>query len=261
MPFIKKLPIDYFTRPSLCYNDVFLWHGDNVFVMDNHKSALWCWMQMCNPNEQYNFMHIDKHYDMLDCYKSADLVKLYPTMSFDEYCSAERDDGYKLMRWDNFIRAGFEKFPQWFNSAIFVTQKVGDIGTWRKNKLRFQEECPMDMNWVVGQYIEETSEGLSGITDGCADKKWIVSFDLDVFFSSCDDKVLIFSDEYIRLIARKLQRAMSNIQVLTIAISPDCLPGVGEDDLYANWQQGIRILKLMSEEIPAMRELIQQANW
>lgn len=58
MPFIKELPIDYFARPSFCYNDVFLWQGDNVFVMDNHKSALWCWMQMCSPDEKYNFMHI-----------------------------------------------------------------------------------------------------------------------------------------------------------------------------------------------------------
>ena len=62
---IKPLPDGYCDMASFCFNNVFLWQSEKVFVMDNHMAALWGWLQVCNPQEKYNFMHIDRHYDML----------------------------------------------------------------------------------------------------------------------------------------------------------------------------------------------------
>lgn len=32
--------------------------------MDNHLAAAWCWMQECDADTRYNFMHIDRHNDL-----------------------------------------------------------------------------------------------------------------------------------------------------------------------------------------------------
>ena len=46
------------------------WQNGNVYVMDNHRDAAWCWLQQCNLRDRYNFMHVDQHYDLLDTYYS-----------------------------------------------------------------------------------------------------------------------------------------------------------------------------------------------
>jgi len=47
-------------------NDNFLWQSDSLYVMDNHRLALWCWWQYLDNNPGYiNFVHIDRHYDAL----------------------------------------------------------------------------------------------------------------------------------------------------------------------------------------------------
>ena len=45
-----------------CHSNL-LWKEDEkpIYIMDNHLSALWCWMQECDPDGKYNFMHIDRH--------------------------------------------------------------------------------------------------------------------------------------------------------------------------------------------------------
>lgn len=42
---IRHLPADYYKQQSDFDNLVFLWKTNNVYVMDNHLAAAWCWMQ------------------------------------------------------------------------------------------------------------------------------------------------------------------------------------------------------------------------
>ena len=44
---------------------------------------------------------------------------------------------------------------------------------------------------------------------------------------------------------------ISNIQTLTIALSPDCVKG---EDMEEKWHNSFRILKIMSEEIELLKE-------
>jgi len=80
--------------------------------------------------------------------------------------------------------------------------------------------------------------------------------DLDFFFSS-DSHIQFFSDDLIRHIAEILQRNLSNIAVLTIALSPDCLGG---KNLRERWENGFRLLRIMSEQIECLRLLFDDAN-
>ena len=70
---IKRMPDDYFNHPSFCCDDVMLWQNGKIYVMDNHRDATWCWFHQCRDGERYNFMHIDRHYDMGDYYYDEDL--------------------------------------------------------------------------------------------------------------------------------------------------------------------------------------------
>lgn len=252
---VKEMPEDYHMQISFFENDVLLWQNANVYVMDNHRDAAWCWLQQCKVEESYNFMHIDQHYDMLDCFYSNALssVDRNPMMPYDEFACLTKDEkgGCKLFRWDNYIRIMYELRPNWFNTNLFVTQEYGDARGegWGHKRMDIQETSPIYLLYAITQnLIEKWSTFLKSENESL---KWIVNLDLDVFFCHDYDHVRIFSDSYIRSFARQLQQAMDNIQVLSIAISPDCLEGKRMKD---KWDSGFRVLRIMAEEIDALQE-------
>ena len=130
---------------SFCFNNVFMWQNDKVFVMDNHMAALWGWLQVCDPQKKYNFMHIDRHYDMLECFKDEDLepVKKNPNLAFEEFHNLKRKDGeFQAFRWDNYImefvlmsgnfghnrdHSYFEKYPYLVRKCVSFGRRVGDL--------------------------------------------------------------------------------------------------------------------------------------
>lgn len=253
---VKKIPVNYYEQTSFFENDVMLWQNDKVYVMDNHRDAAWCWLQQCKQEEQYNFMHIDQHYDLLDCYYSEplDAINNNPNMAYDEFASLMRDEKceYKLFRWDNYIRIMHELRPNWFNTNLFITQGYGGDANsegWGHEKMRIQETTPLYLLFAICQNIID--KWSSNLQSGNENLKWIVNFDLDVFFCHEYDHVKIFSDSYIRKVAKLLQEAINNIQVLTIAISPDCLEGKG---MMNRWTSGFRVLRILAEEIDALQE-------
>jgi len=257
---IKELPPDYFNHVSYCYNDVFLWQSGNVYVMDNHRSAAWCWLQACNPEQEYNFMHIDRHYDLLDCFEDCDLQPLLSNskIPFEYFCNLRRSDGdFRVFRWDNYIMASSMMNPGWFHTNIFLTHKEGDKECkWGHKSLIIREEDPLFIEWCMQQFIGEPSRDLDGFEGEDFRNSWIVNLDLDFFFSS-DSHIQFFSDDLIRHIAEILQRNLSNIAVLTIALSPDCLGG---KNLRERWENGFRLLRIMSEQIECLRLLFDDAN-
>jgi hypothetical protein len=45
--------------------DNLLWRLDRLYVMDNHRLALWCWWQRLPESERWHYLHVDCHYDAL----------------------------------------------------------------------------------------------------------------------------------------------------------------------------------------------------
>lgn len=258
---IKELPKDYSNYSSSTYGEVFLWKEGIIYVMDNHKSALWCWLQECKSTQKYNFMHIDRHYDMLECFKDADLepLKKNPTLTFDEYSGLMQEDRqFKVFRWDNFIMAGYTLYPDWFHTNIFLTQKEGNIGkSWGHTAPKLREEDPLYMDWCIRQYIGEPAKNLDGFQGRDYRLKWIVSLDLDVFYTKDDYHIQLFSDDYIRRIAEILNKYQKKIAVLTIALSPDCLGGNTHAE---KWDNGFRILKIMSEKMEPLKGVVDNLH-
>lgn len=78
-----------------------------------------------------------------------------------------------------------------------------------------------------------------------------MNLDQDVFYTINYPRVQLFSDEYIRHVAKLLNDNMYNIQVLTIALSPDCVAG---DDMKDKWDNSLRLLKIMSEELECLKD-------
>ena len=248
------MPVDFDYHHCGCYNDLMLWNNDNVYVMDNHRDAAWCWMQKCMEDEKYNFLHIDRHYDVSECFVNEDLEPIIgnPQMLFEDYSNLKRitRPDFKLIRWDNYIRIAYELYPDWFYTNIFLTHGRGSLVNDEGHELmEIHEINPLFLLFALNQNLVEKWSG--HLNDDNEGLKWIVNLDLDFFFCEDYDHVRFFSDEFIRKAARILQNGMDNIQCLSIAISPDCLAGKKMKD---KWASGFEVLKIMAEEIYALQE-------
>lgn len=251
------MPNNYYEYSSCCYKSVMLWQNEKVYVMDNHLSAAWCWLQSCETKKKYNFMHIDRHYDMLDCFYDEDLQSLNvnPHMPYEEFKNLKRskdnEEKFDVFRWDNYIMAIYRLRPEWFHTNIFLTHKEGNIGgSWGHKVFHINEMNPLFMDFYIDQYIGEPSKYLSGFEDDDYKLPWIVNLDLDVFYTINSPHIQLQSDEYIRYIAKLLNDNMCNIQALTIALSPDCLGG---KDMKEKWENAFRLLKIMSMELDCLQ--------
>ena len=137
---IRNLPTDYHKQQSDFDNLVFLWKTNNVYVMDNHLAAAWCWMQECDADTRYNFMHIDRHNDLgtntpFDIYGH---IKDNQHLSIDEYTNLSwTNEGngitLKAFRWDNYITQCMYLFPQWFWDVVYSTRT--SLGRSEREKL------------------------------------------------------------------------------------------------------------------------------
>jgi UPF0489 domain len=63
----------------------FLWKSGDVYVMDNHRAALWCWLQHIAPEKKHSIFHIDRHYDTLKCDRWVPHLPTNWKMSIEEY--------------------------------------------------------------------------------------------------------------------------------------------------------------------------------
>ena len=205
-------------------------------------------------------MHIDMHYDMLDCFYDEDLVAIKKNhkLSFDDFVTLKRHDWQcEVFRWDNYIMAGYALFPDWFHTNIFLTQNEGDKReSWGNKHMNIREDNLLYMDFYIQQYIGEPSKYLDGFSGDDYKLPWIVNLDLDVFYT-VSSKIQLFSDDYIRIVAAALQKNIKNIAALTIAISPDCLGG---KEMCDKWANGFRILKIMSEQLECLNGFFNECT-
>lgn len=194
-----------------------LWQDDNVYLMDNHRAALWCWAQQVNlAKEEHNILHIDRHYDALQANLDRELAAMpeLRNLSLDDYLAAEfdLDERVPLFRWDNYLSLHIGS-PAGKNLKLLrcVTHYEGD-----KPKPLHLMESPAE------HLPENLAYWLS------RDYNWIVNIDLDYFFCnapSSDDAQLIpfYSREYFATVCEQLRIAVArgNIRAVTVCLTPD----------------------------------------
>ena len=145
---------------------------------------------------------------------------------------------YKFSSNSRYITQCMYLFPQWFWDVVYSTRT--SLGRSEREKLLGATIQSVSASKLLS-YIEdnlqvdEDGEQLNRII-GKESVKWIVNLDLDYFYESNDDGFFqLLSDEYISMLAYKLKNIRDQIQVLTIALSPECC---------RNWDNSLHALNI-----------------
>ncbi|MBG6311023.1 UPF0489 family protein [Pseudomonas aeruginosa] len=207
---------------SLATKQNFLWKSGNVYIMDNHRAAMWCWLQEVRADETVFLLHIDEHFDTLNSRMEVwrrHLPELRG-LSIDQYLALTFPDGdrtFPLIQWDNYLSLFLERYRQQLRRAIFITHNIGDRPQFEGALHPRPEDVPSNL----GFYLNHP-------------ERVIVNVDLDYFF--CDDdqdqRRLMFSDDYISAVFRSIRAHMDtgNVACLTLCLTPD-------EDYTGGWDQ------------------------
>ncbi|MCX6026884.1 MAG: hypothetical protein NTY23_11605 [Chloroflexi bacterium] len=196
-------------------HDSFLWRAGKLYVMDNHRLALWCWWQHLSAAQLWTFVHIDRHYD--SAWESCNpwLQHHQPVHRADltEFRDATwptRNGTEKLYRWDTICSAlrslDNDKIEDW----IFATADEGDMPA----ILRARHLKP----WAVPACLRFLADPEEMVKD-C-----IIDIDMDYFAHKDLDGPFgsVYSDNYLRELGSALALGIQNgrFGVVTIALSP-----------------------------------------
>lgn len=60
----------------------------HIYLMDNHRAALWAWLQHIDLSKKYNLLHVDAHDDlsMSEVSHSKDEAEAIHSMNIEAYC-------------------------------------------------------------------------------------------------------------------------------------------------------------------------------
>lgn len=207
--------LNYFSRHS--FDDTVL------YVMDNHLAAFWTFHQL-NLDESYNFLHIDRHYDLVKYNKVQDRPihnidwRAIPIQEITSYRTMNGVQRHQLIRWDNYIMLFYHLHPHVFRYGLFVTQKVGQMLFPRKKAREIE----------MYELFREEFEG---------DVKWVFNIDADVFFTRVgDDWVQLYSDRFIAEFGDWLYEQAQYTAQINICLSPEACGG---------WEYAKRVARLI----------------
>ncbi len=235
-----------------------LWQSDDrpLYLMDNHRAALWCWRRHLEAGEPYGLGHVDYHWDAraMDPADLQCLAHEWPHLDdlqrYDELKSRTREDGVgghePLVCWDNYFDALLHLYPRVAQVHVAVHQSRERMGGAMKAlqerydlavrastrraairrlllPLRRPKGPPFAVHSPV-RFFEELDGALRG-----AGVPFVLNLDLDYFFAIGSDEhetvrrafELPFITECFRTVARHWER----LKVVTIALSPECCGG------------------------------------
>ncbi len=216
---MEKLIDKYPRNGSFCFGNDILYKKDNVYLMDNHRMAAWCWANHIVENEKYTIIHIDKHFDTL-----GNQIKEWTSpiknglkgLSLVEYDNIEyqknKFERYKIFRWDNYIPIFHHYYSNQITEYVFYTHNRGDIPTELEKHIT---HCPSyNLFNDLFDCFSESKERL------------IINLDIDYFFCSNPKYFILFSDKAIKRLVKDIVKLASDKKnILTIALSPDCCGG------------------------------------
>lgn len=193
--------------------------GAPIYVMDNHRLAMWCWFDALksysSKKEEFNLLHIDAHPDLspngLEQFEKDQ--KDIAEFSLDEYRNYwDQEHNIPLIRWDNYLTFFLKRYHSLVkpHNTFSATHKMGSETSLHHDILPHELVKFMDNH--LGEKIFYNTN------------RWIVNLDIDYFFSPQPDKLVLFSDEYLEKMAKILKEALASgsVAVLSIALSPEC---------------------------------------
>jgi hypothetical protein len=206
-------------------NCSFLFQHNNIFVMDNHRLALWCWQYYLNSINQkdnkFNFFHLDAHEDAkVDLSPSCwDEIQ---NISLQDYMSEKSDVGnYLKYRWDNYLPVFVHENQPLIRKSVFVTHQVGLLGFahQRISSYGLLQEFPK-------LFVDEL--------------QWIINLDLDYFYPKELKENLLFDTQWIKTFFRQIKKQydQGDIALITVALSPECC---------GSWENAEQVCSLFSE--------------
>lgn len=137
----------------------------------------------------------------------------------------------KLFRWDNFILNIADAYPNLFATNTFITKRGGS----KEDFVQYEEE--------IEYFISEFEHWLNDFEGG-----WIIDLDVDFFFSKSRGRYYqLYSDALIRMLGLLLKKNMGKIDVLTIALSPECCGG---------WDNALKAFEVLREALELDIELL-----
>lgn len=217
-----QLLIDLEPDPPGPFDVAFLGRSENCFVMDNHRCALWCWLQSIDLSQKYNVLQIDRHLDALywppDVWASLSTKKPIHELTIEQYLTAEvvlPTDQFLAFRDDNSLSAFVHFYSHQLNELCIASHgRHYALPRWdQTHYIRCDE-------FFEGEYLKCLFEPYTTR----ARYKWIVNIDLDYFFypDSDTNSRRLFSFEYVADLFGRLRKQLDKgrIQVVTIALSP-----------------------------------------
>lgn len=226
---------------SMNENVNFLFKQDKFYVMDNHLSASWCWLQEIDDVENNNLIHIDRHYDLLKREGNVSLALKENNIdikncSFYEYCNFGFKNKWgitKVFTWDTYILNLEVLYPKYFNKTIFSTFDIG---------------CPNPNFIGLELSFKDISNNLEDYVEELKDENWILNIDIDYFFNVINGEMIqVFSDAFVKQFAEKIRSIMDDINVVTFCLSPECC---------GSWENSLYVMSIFSDILDIDFELI-----
>ena len=206
--------------------------------MDNHLAAIWCWSQAINFKKKYSLLHIDAHDDLSKTYsheayeylkKNKIKVQDIPIENLTSL-KLKLSDGRicQLFVWDNYINVFNLTNPGLLKDVVFSTSEF-------EKKISSRLKIKRIENFYLQDNLLEILQQ--------SEHKWIVNLDIDYFFTENNGQTYQYlTDTFIYNITNQLKIALQEnmIEVLTIAISPECC---------GNWETALRVINLVSHHL------------
>jgi hypothetical protein len=229
-------------------NDNLLWHHDRLYIMDNHRLALWCWWQRLAESIHWHYLHIDRHYDSLWQTFAPWPEHTRPTHreNLSEFRAATvnlRDGGdpSELYRWDTITSALWSLHREQLAEVSLATANEGDVPAIPQAR----HVDPWGLPAHVSHLAERGDE---------PDYPRVVDVDVD-YFSRRDVGGTfgpVFSDDYVAEVGRALRRGLDTgrFGVVTIALSPETT---------GSWTLAERLLSVLLASFPEYGEFVAGA--
>lgn len=214
----------------------FLYQENNVYVMDNHLGAGWCWLNELESSKSYNFIHLDHHTDL---WKPQNKLNLFKGMPLAAYTAQDID-------WAKYIKAVYDVYPRWFQESYFVTFDGIDQDYFLNNS---QHNYDLGSGWdkKIG-HCKDKLDTFFNLNGEC-----IFNLDLDYFVKN-EDNCEYYNDEEIIEVIQKVKMNWEKIAVLTIALSPDVFCPELEtepdrDKIAMLWKKSLHVMDIVSQEL------------
>jgi hypothetical protein len=197
-----------------------LWQQNNIYIMDNHRMALWAWMQQLkhDPDQKINLLHIDAHYDTGPI---ESVGAIQANIDLQDYLNLQNSNKEPLIQWDNYLTAFFKLYSDRISNSVAFTQKIG-------------LPHAFDHEFELYELLKQSDKFFDH------SDPWIVNIDLDYFYARQFKNSPMVHEKYIQDFFQIIKNANdeNKILALSVALSPECC---------GSWDNAQLLLEIFSD--------------